>query len=172
VRLQRYVIQEIGELLNIRVLARNLTVATTIAVLIPLGMALIPGESEAGYTFGVLWQLFGTTNQLTAGLALSVIAVWVTRRGRNPVAVLVPLAFLLVMTTWALIVNLRNFIQGETLTEQFVLAPLDAIIFVLAMWLIVEAVLALRGMTGRRTPEPSEEGPSGDDTRVPTDRQE
>ena len=140
VRLQRYVIQEIGELIKVRVLARNLTVATTIAVVIPLVMALLPGGGEAGYTFGVLWQLFGTTNQLTAGLALSVIAVWVTRRGRNPLAVLIPLAFLLVMTTWALILNLRNFIEAE----QWVLAPLDAIIFVLAVWLMVEAALSLR----------------------------
>ena len=140
VRLQRYVVQEIGEILKVRVLARNLSVATTIAVLIPLGMALLPGEGEAGYTFGVLWQLFGTTNQLTAGLALSVIAVWVTRRGRNPVAILVPLVFLLVMTSWALIVNLGRFIAAD----QWVLAPLDALIFVLAMWLIAEAALSLR----------------------------
>ncbi|RZU31196.1 carbon starvation protein [Blastococcus saxobsidens] len=139
VRLQRYVVQEIGELLNIRVLSRNLTVATTIAVVIPLAMALIPGEGEAGYTFGVLWQLFGTTNQLTAGLALSVIAVWITRRGRNPMAALVPLVFLLGMTTWALIVNLLRFIEAE----EWVLAPLDALIFVLAVWLIVEAGIAL-----------------------------
>jgi carbon starvation protein len=140
VRLQRYVVQEIGEITHIKPLARNLTLATTIAVLIPLGMALLPGGGEAGYTFGVLWQLFGTTNQLTAGLALSVIAVWVTRSGRNPTAVLVPLVFLLIMTTWALIINLLKFIEAE----QWVLAPLDAIIFVLAMWLIVEAGLALR----------------------------
>ncbi|MGY2065779.1 carbon starvation CstA family protein [Blastococcus sp. SYSU DS0619] len=155
VRLQRYVIQEIGELVKVRALARNLTVATTLAVVIPLAMALIPGEGEAGYTFGVLWQLFGTTNQLTAGLALSVIAVWVTRRGRNPVAVLVPLAFLLVMTTWALILNLRNFVEDE----QWVLAPLDAIIFVLALWLMVEAGLALRAaFRDRGTVAPTEGG--------------
>ena len=103
-------------------------------------VALLPGGGEAGYTFGVLWQLFGTTNQLTAGLALSVIAVWVTRSGRNPTAVLVPLVFLLVMTSWALVVNLGKFVEEG----QWVLAPLHALIFVLAMWLIVEAGLALR----------------------------
>jgi carbon starvation protein len=140
VRLQRYVVQEVAELAKVRAVSRNLTVATAIAVVIPLGMALLPGGGEAGYTFGVLWQLFGTTNQLTAGLALSVIAVWVTRSGRNPLPALIPLAFLLVMTSWALLVNLRNFVEAE----QWVLAPLDAIIFVLAMWLIVEAGLALR----------------------------
>jgi carbon starvation protein len=140
VRLQRYVVQEIAESVGFRPLARNLSLATTVAVVIPLAMALLPGGGEAGYTFGVLWQLFGTTNQLTAGLALSVIAVWVVRGGRNPLAVLVPLVFLLVMTSWALIVNLLNFVEAG----QWVLAPLDAVIFVLAIWLIVEAAAALR----------------------------
>jgi carbon starvation protein len=151
VRLQRYVVQEIGELAKVRALSRNLTLATAVAVLIPLAMALLPGGGEAGYTFGVLWQLFGTTNQLTAGLALSVIAVWVTRAGRNPTAALVPLVFLLAMTSWALVLNLRNFIEAD----QWVLAPLDAIIFVLAMWLIVEAALALR-QAFRDRPAPGE----------------
>ena len=148
VRLQRYVVQEIGELTHVKPLARNLSLATTIAVVIPLAMALLPGGGEAGYTFGVLWQLFGTTNQLTAGLALSVIAVWVTRSGRNPTAVLVPLVFLLAMTSWALVVNLKNFVDDG----QWVLAPLDALIFVLAMWLIVEAGLALRTAFAERPP--------------------
>ena len=164
VRLQRYVIQEIGELLRIRVLARNLTVATTIAVVIPLVMALLPGGGEAGYTFGVLWQLFGTTNQLTAGLALSVIAVWVTRRGRNPIAVLVPLVFLLTMTTWALILNLRNFVEAD----QWVLAPLDLVIFVLAIWLIVEAAMALR--KAYREPRVPDEVATSDTTGSLADR--
>ena len=154
VRLQRYVVQEIGELTGIRALARNLSLATTVAVVIPLAMALLPGGGEAGYTFGVLWQLFGTTNQLTAGLALAVVAVWVTRRGRNPVAVLAPLVFLLVMTTWALVLNLRNFVEDE----QWVLAPLDAIIFVLAIWLVVEAALSLRSAFADRRGVPAGDG--------------
>ena len=144
VRLQRYIVQEIAEIAGWHKLARNLTLAGIIAVVVPLAMALLPGGGEAGYTFGVLWQLFGTTNQLTAGLALAVVAVWVTHNRRNPVSVIIPLVFLLVMTTWALIVNLKNFVEAG----QWVLAPLDAIIFVLAMWLVVEAALALRRSWG------------------------
>ena len=148
VRLQRYVVQEIGEITGITPLKRNLSLATTIAVAVPLGMALLPGGGDAGYTFGVLWQLFGTTNQLMAGLALAVIAVWVTKNNRNPVAVLVPLVFLLVMTTWALVLNLRNFVVAD----QWVLAVLDAVIFGIALWLIVEATAALRRtLRDRRT---------------------
>ncbi len=148
VRLQRYVVQEIAEIAGWHKLSRNLTLAGLVAVAVPLMMALLPGGGKAGYTFGVLWQLFGTTNQLTAGLALAVVAVWVTQQGRNPIAVLVPLTFLLVMTSWALIVNLKNFIKAD----EWVLAPLDAIIFVLAVWLMVEAFLALRKSWGSGTP--------------------
>lgn len=63
-----------------------------------------------------------------------------TRSGRSAVAQVVPLVFLLAMTVWALILNLRDFVdRGDWL-----LAPLDAIILVLAVWLVVEAVLGMR----------------------------
>jgi len=157
VRLQRYVVQEISEIAGIDVLRRNLTLASLVAVVIPLILALMPGGGEAGYTFGVLWQLFGTTNQLTAGLALTVIALWVLRRGRNPLAVLVPLTFLLVMTSWALIINLVRFVeQGE-----WVLATLDAVIFVLAMWLIVEAFSAISHARAEGARAPADAGARG-----------
>ena len=148
VRLQRYIVQEIAELAGWHKLARNLTLAGLVAVAIPLAMALIPGGGDAGYTFGVLWRLFGTTNQLTAGLALTVIAVWVLRMKRNPLPAVIPLVFLLAMTTWALFQQFWDFVQAETWSERYVLAPLDALVFILAVWLIVEAAIALRKGTG------------------------
>jgi carbon starvation protein len=160
IRLQRYIIQEIAELAGWHRLARNLTLAGVVAVAVPLALALLPGGGDAGYTFGVLWRLFGTTNQLTAGLALAVVAVWVMRNRRNPLAVLVPLVFLLTLTTWALVLQLREFIEAG----EWVLAPLDAIIFVLAVWLIVEAAIALRRTVAERRaapPEPVGGGPTG-----------
>jgi carbon starvation protein len=166
VRLQRYVVQEIAEIAGWHKLARNLTMAGIVAVVVPMAMALLPGGGEAGYTFGVLWQLFGTTNQLTAALALSVVAVWVTRNNRNPVAVLVPLVGVLVMTTWALVVNLRNFVEAG----EWVLAPLDAVIFVLAAWLMVEAAMALRDSWGKGA-RPGDAAPvAGDDAGSPAGR--
>jgi carbon starvation protein len=162
VRLQRYVVQEIAELAGWRRIADHLTLATAIAVAIPLALALLPGGEDAGYAFGVLWQLFGTTNQLLAGLALAVIAVWVTKRRANPIAILVPLVFLVAMTTWALIVNLGNFIeQGE-----WVLAPLDALIFVLALWMIVEAARGLAAAWNDRE-GPARTAPSEEAEEVP-----
>src|SRR5699024_907614 len=128
------------ELVHFRPLARNLTAATVVAVVLPLAIALLPGD----FAFGTLWQLFGTTNQLTAGLALAVLAVWVTKSNRNPIAVLIPWAFLVVMTSWALVVQFREFLAAEDPLQVFFLAPLDMVIFVLALWMVGEAAIAFQ----------------------------
>jgi carbon starvation protein len=159
VRLQRYIVQEIATLAKWKTLSRNLTLAGLVAVAVPMTLALLPGGGDAGYTFGVLWRLFGTTNQLTAGLALTVIAVWVMSRRRNPTAVIIPLVFLLTLTTWALFIQLFEFIEAG----EWVLAPLDAIIFVLAVWLIIEAVIALRRTWAQRGEPPVEEEPDDEE---------
>lgn len=166
VRLQRYIVQEIAEIVRFRPLARNLTLATLVATLVPFGLAMIPGD----FTFGTLWQLFGTTNQLTAGLALAVVAVWVTKRKRNPLAVLVPLVFLLVMTSWALIVNLINFATSDELIDRVLMAPLDFVIFALAIWLIIEASIALRNAWASRD-EPDTEVEADDEASVEIERE-
>jgi len=142
IRLQRYILQEIGEIVGLRRATRNITLMTTLGVLIPLGLALYPSDAggDAGFAFGYLWRLFGTTNQLTAGLALTVVAVYVFTRGRNPLAQLVPLVFLLIMTTYALFIQLGQFFAAG----DWLLLVLDAIIFVLALWLIVEAFAAFQ----------------------------
>jgi carbon starvation protein len=159
IRLQRYIVQEIATLARWKTLSRNLTLAGLVAVAVPMTLALLPGGGDAGYTFGVLWRLFGTTNQLTAGLALTVIAVWVMSRRRNPIAVIIPLVFLLTLTTWALFIQLFEFIEAG----EWVLAPLDAIIFILAVWLIIEAVIALRRTWAQRGQPPVEEEPDDEE---------
>ncbi len=160
VRLQRYIIQEIGEIIRVRALTRNITLTTTIGVLIPLGLALYPGGGQggdAGFVFGYLWRLFGTTNQLTAGLALTVVAIWVFTRNRNPIAQLVPLVFLLAMTTYALFLQLGQFYSEGS----WLLLVVDAIIFVLSVWLIVEAIVAFNRARGERGREVANRGGDG-----------
>ncbi len=150
IRLQRYIIQEIGEIIGARRLTRNITLTTTIGVLIPLGLALYPGGGQAGgFVFGSLWRLFGTTNQLTAGLALTVVAIWVFTRNRNPIAQIVPLVFLLAMTTYALFLQLGQFYNEGA----WLLLVVDAIIFVLALWMITEALIAFNRVRGERDQE-------------------
>jgi len=145
VRMQRYVIQEIGYISGARGLSRNLNAVTLLAVAIPLVLALFREVA-----FERLWILFGTTNQLTAGLALSVIAVYLIARRRNPIPAVVPLVFLLAMTITALVLDAVDFIATGDLVTRTVLLPLNLVILFLAVWVVVEAVLALRRLRDAR----------------------
>ena len=88
----------------------------------------------------VLWQLFGTTNQLLAGLALLAITLYLLRRGKPLVYTGVPMAFMLVSTLTAMAGNLIDFWNGR----QWLLFGTGLTVFTLAVWLTIEAALAVR----------------------------
>jgi carbon starvation protein len=48
------------------------------------------------------WTLFGASNQMLAALTLFAVGVWLRRAGRPSAFALVPMVFVLVMTTWAI----------------------------------------------------------------------
>jgi len=87
-----------------------------------------------------LWPLFGTTNQLLAGLSLLIISLYLMRQKRPAWVTMIPMGFLLVMTTWAMLINLDGFFAGD----QIMLLVFGAAIFVLELWLLFEAVAAFR----------------------------
>ena len=136
-RLLRYNVAEMGETLGLRVLD-NRIVASGVAVTAIWFFAFYEvGDEFAGL---VLWQLFGTTNQLLAGLALLAITVYLLRRGKPLVYTLLPMAFMLVSTLLAMASNLITFWTDS----QWVLLATGTTIFVLAVWLAVESALAVR----------------------------
>lgn len=90
-------------------------------------------------------------DQLTAGLNLAVVAVWVLRKRLDPLAQIILLVFLLMMTTWALFIQLGDFWADQ----EWLLLVINAIIFVLALWLIIETMQALpRPGDDRRSTRP------------------
>jgi carbon starvation protein len=135
VRLQRFVVQEIGEVMGVSL---GKGVATVIALVVALGLTFGAGADGSGGM--LIWPLFGTTNQLMAGLTLSIIAIMLLRRGRSALVVMVPLVFLLTMTVYALFVQLGTFFGDEN----WLLFALDLVILVAAVWVIVESVAAMR----------------------------
>jgi carbon starvation protein len=137
VRLQRYIIQEWGQIYDIPAL-RGRVLATTIAVAACIALAFGAGGG-AGTGGLVIWPLFGTTNQLLAGLTLLVISVYLLKLGRPTRYTLVPLSFLMVMTIAALLVQLRAFWNAGN----YFLVLLDALILVAAVWVALEALAAL-----------------------------
>jgi len=97
----------------------------------------------------LIWPLFGTTNQLLAGLTLLVITVMLVRRGRPTFYTLGPLVFLLVMTLAALLMQLRDFFEKEN----WFLLGLDLVVLVAAVLVTLECVAALRRAKGAANDE-------------------
>ncbi|SET98850.1 carbon starvation protein [Salinibacillus kushneri] len=144
VRLMRYIISELGEEYKIRPMTK-MHVATSIAVVSSTVLTLLP-EGSRGFGSGgyLLWPLFGTSNQLLAGISLLLIAIWLKRQGRNYWPALVPMAFLMFMTLWAMaqqvIFDWSGF--GETDTNML-LFIFGGIILIFAIWIILTAISVL-----------------------------
>ncbi len=138
-RLQRFVVQEAGELAGIKI---NTLLGTVVALAVCMALAFGAGTDGAGGM--VIWPLFGTTNQLLAALTLSILSVMLIKLGRNPVYTLVPLAFLLVMSLYALVVQLVKFYDDQN----WLLLTMDIVILVAALWVAFEAMIAMAN--GRR----------------------
>lgn len=137
-RLQRYIFQEWGEIYSIEWFKRPLP-ATILSVATCLLLAF--GAGGASGSGGLLiWPLFGTTNQLLAGLTLLVIAVMLVRRRVNSTYVVAPLTFLLIMTLAALVIQLNEFYQKG----DWFLLILDLVVLVAAVLVTLECVSALR----------------------------
>ena len=136
VRLQRYIISELGNEYGIKV-AQNRWLATALAVSSCALLALGVDRGAGGMR---LWPLFGTTNQLTGAMSLLVITLFLFSLKRRIWVTLVPLAFLLVMTTWAMVINMIGYWASET----WLLFGVGGAIFVLVLWLAFEALAAMR----------------------------
>ncbi len=135
-RLLRYNVAEVGETLGMPAL-RNRYVASGIAVVAIWFFAFFQVEDEfAGL---LLWQLFGTTNQLLAGLALLAITVYLFRRGKPIIYTLIPMLFVMVSTLSGMGSNLVEFWR----TGQTTLLVTGGVIFGLALWLTGEACVAV-----------------------------
>ena len=144
-RLLRFVVQEIGDSMRIRI---TKIPATLVVVVVGLGLTFSQGLGGDG---GLrIWPLFGTTNQLMASLTLSIIAVMLIRKRRNPLAALVPLVIVFVMSFWAAIDQLMSF--ADPGDPDWLLFALDVIIIVASVWVAIEAIAAMR----RAAKEPPE----------------
>ncbi|MFW6278279.1 MAG: carbon starvation protein A [Halorhodospira sp.] len=145
VRLLRYIIGELGHEYGVNSLTRR-HVGTALAVGLTALLVLLPdggqGLGSGGY---LLWPLFGTSNQLLAGITLMLLSLWLYRKGRSPIPTLVPMVFLLFMTTWAMVQQVvfdwSGMGDGEA---EWLLFVLGALILGFAIWIILEAVRLFR----------------------------
>ncbi len=136
VRLQRYIVQEWGTIYNIPVL-QNGYIATFIAVAACLALAFGAGGAD-GQGGMLIWPLFGTTNQLLAGLTLLVISIMLVKLRRRYVFTLVPMVFVTTMSFLAALYQLWNLFTSG----QYLLGALDLLIVIAAIFVMLEASAA------------------------------
>ncbi|MFD1216528.1 MULTISPECIES: carbon starvation CstA family protein [Microbulbifer] len=140
-RLQRYIFQEFGEIYGIRWLGRPLP-ATLMAVGCCVLLAFGAGGADGSGGL-LIWPLFGTTNQLLAGLTLLVITVMLVRLKRPVWVTLIPLVFLLLMTLAALLIQLNEFYQKK----DWFLLSVDLVVLIAAILVTLECISVFRKPT-------------------------
>lgn len=87
-----------------------------------------------------LWALFGSTNQILGALTLLTVTIYLKQRKANYWPYLVPMAFMMVVTIVAMVINIRQYWDEQN----FLLLSVACCIFVLSLWLAWEAFLRIR----------------------------
>lgn len=141
IRLMRYIIAEIGSEYNVPALTKT-HVATSLAVFSSAALVLLPkgpnGFGSGGY---LLWPLFGTSNQLLAGISLLLISIWLKRLGRNYLVTFIPMVFVFFVTIWAMLQQVVFEWSGLGASDtNLLLFIFGGIILIFAFWIIVEAI--------------------------------
>lgn len=132
-RIQRYVISELAADLKIDALTKRHP-ATLFAVVTAAALAFYNGAGGKGAL--LLWPLFGSMNQLLAGLALVVISYWLRKQGRNFYVTLIPALLIMVFTSWALVITLGSLYDSANYPS----LTIGAIALILQIWLSIEGL--------------------------------
>jgi carbon starvation protein len=140
-RLQRYIIQEWGNIYSINPLKNNY-VSTLVAIFACLALAF--GVTNSNYeNLGdggmLIWPVFGATNQILASMTLLTIAVFLVKLGRPARYVLAPMIFILLAALWASGWYLINhFREG-----QWVLVVIEVAVVITTIFIMLEALSVL-----------------------------
>lgn len=164
-RLLRYILQELGASFNFAHL-KNKYVATGLGIAAALALALSKGPAvkdiegnvikEGTYGSGGLlfWEIFGSGNQLIAGLTLLIAAVYLYKRGsRGTIFLGIPAVFMFVFPIWAILLKLfdPDKTSGYIASGNYHLAFLGIAILFLAGWFLFESVKIIsKLMSGNR----------------------
>ena len=134
VRLQRYIIQEWGDIYGIPLFKKGFA-ATLIAVTSCLLLAFGAGGASGSGGLSI-WPLFGSTNQILAGMTLLVISVMLIKMGRPAKYTMLPMIFVLFTSCWAAIIKLMEFWAAGN----WLLVTIDIVVLVTSLLVILEAI--------------------------------
>jgi len=143
-RIQRLVIAELADAYGVRAL-RNRFTSGAVGIAAALLLAVTQGEGKGGLA---LWPLFGTTNQLVAGVTLLIVSIWLQRQGRPVVYTVVPMVLVGAATAWAMAGNLVHYYAD--FGDLWLLAVSGTVILALDVWILLEGIRMLfEGRGGR-----------------------
>jgi len=145
IRLQRYIIQEWGDIYDVPLL-KSAFIATLVAVTCCLWLAFGAGGASGSGGL-VIWPLFGSTNQILAGMTLLVISVMLIKLGRPARYAMLPMIFVLTTSCWAAVLKLIEFYQSQN----WLLLGIDVIVLLISVLVILEAASVISKFRAEKT---------------------
>lgn len=136
-RILRLLISELGESYKVPALG-NRYVAGAVGIALALLLAVTQAGGKGGL---ILWPLFGTTNQLVAGVTLLVVSVWLMRQGRPVVYTLVPMILVAAATVAAMTGEVFGYLVAED--PKWLLGIMGTVILACDVWVIFEGLSIL-----------------------------
>lgn len=100
--------------------------------------AITVGLSALLLTYGYqkIWPIFGSANQLLAGLSLLAVSAWLAKSGKKNTMTVVPMVFMFCVTLTALVLVAKgNFAGGN-----IVIGTIASVLFILALVLIITTI--------------------------------
>ncbi|PJA33230.1 MAG: carbon starvation protein A [Zetaproteobacteria bacterium CG_4_9_14_3_um_filter_53_7] len=147
-RLLRFNLEEIGQTIGVKVLG-NRYVATFLAVAAIGFFAFFKVDGKPAGLF--LWTLFGTTNQILAGMTLLTVTIYLYRKKKPILYTLLPMLLVLGATIAGMLMGIFEAV-GKA---QWIVAAVGAAIFLLAGWVLVEAMLVVKKVKLERDKDPT-----------------
>jgi carbon starvation protein len=133
-RIGRFLLEELfglGKGISARMLS---TLATLTIPAMLLMMRFKDPQGKIIPIWKMIWPVFGSTNQLIAGLALLAIACWLRSLGRNAFFVIIPMIIMIGVTSWSLGLLVLN--PAQTILVRLTAGGL----LILAIFLVIEAL--------------------------------
>jgi carbon starvation protein len=136
-RLLRFNLEEIGQTIGVKVI-QNRYVATFLAVAAIGFFAFFKMDGKPAGLF--LWTLFGTTNQILAGLTLLTVTIYLYRRKKPILYTMLPMLLVLGATISGMVMGILKAVGNQ----QWTVAAVGGVIFLLAGWVLIEALLVVK----------------------------
>jgi len=134
-RLGRYILQELFRWEG--------RVASVVTAAITVGVPLLILVGTGTGAFRTFWTLFGSSNQLLAGLTLLAVTVWLRRSGRRSWYTLWPTIFILAITLTALGLQAYDYFNKADAVS-LVNGVVAVVLMALAAQLLLNGLRALR----------------------------